>query len=75
MASDRRDREAHANHKQEGQAARGVRSGRDFGISCGGKAGASAQAERDIAAVTLGLQAPGMLLRGISHLVAPGPPR
>ncbi len=40
-----------------------------------GKSGATAQAERDIAAVALGLRAPGMHLRGIDHLAPPKPPK
>jgi hypothetical protein len=36
-----------------------------------GKSGATARAERDIAAVALGLRAPGMYLGGIDHLAPP----
>jgi hypothetical protein len=40
-----------------------------------GKSGATARAERDIAAVALGLRAPGTHLRGIDHLAPPKPKR
>ncbi len=40
-----------------------------------GKTGATAMAQRDIAAVALGLRAPGMHLRGIEHLAPPKPPK
>jgi hypothetical protein len=40
-----------------------------------GKTGGSSRAERDIAAVALGLRAPGMHLRGIDHLAPPRPPK
>jgi hypothetical protein len=43
--------------------------------STGAKTGRTAQAERDIAAVALGLRAPGMHLRGIDHLAPPRPPK
>jgi hypothetical protein len=40
-----------------------------------GKTGGTSRAERDIAAVALGLRAPGTHLRGIDHLAPPRPPR
>jgi hypothetical protein len=38
-----------------------------------GKSGATSRAERDIAAVALGLRAAGTHLRGIDHLAPPKP--
>ena len=38
-----------------------------------GKSGGTSRAERDIAAIALGLRVPGTHLRGIEHLVPPRP--
>lgn len=40
-----------------------------------GKTGGRSRAERDIAAVALGLRAPGTHLHGIDHLAPPKSPR
>jgi hypothetical protein len=40
-----------------------------------GKSSGTSRAERDIAAVALGLRAPGTHLRGIDHLAPPRPPK